>query len=212
MCLRDDVIDARQFDDDGPVGVEHEHVALPDRRPSDLNGLADRAGNALLRAGDAHEARPDRQAHLAQLLDVADGCVDEDRGHTTPLRLRREQLADERHGRRLGHRQHEHLAGLRFRHGRVHHEVVVLAAANGPRGPGCTRAREDLDQREVDHRRAPGRLVNRRAPQLRQLGEHVRHSALTTCGVTRWNASAYRIEESPDERRAWLPRCSPRCV
>ena len=65
---------------------------------------------------------------------------------------------------------------------------------------------------DVDHRRAPGRLVDGRAPQLRQLGEDVGHSALTTCGVTRWNASAYRIAELPDERRAWLPRCSARCA
>ena len=82
-------VDALPLDDDGPVRVEHDDVALPDRRASDLNGLADRAGNALLRAGDAHVARPDRQAHLAQLLDVAHGCVDEDRGDAAPLRLRR---------------------------------------------------------------------------------------------------------------------------
>ena len=55
-------------------------------------------------------------------------------------------------------------------------------------------------------------LVDRCAPQFRELREDVRHNALTTCGVTRWNASAYRIAESPDERRAWLARCSARCV
>ena len=212
MPLASTSVDARPLDDHGTVRVEHDHVAAPDRRASDLDRFADRAGHGLLRTGHTHEARPDRQSDVAQLLDVAHGCVHEDRSDAASLRLRRQQLADERHRRRLGHRQHEHLAGLRLSDGRMHHEVVVLAAPNGPRRPGDTRARQNLDQRHVDHGRASGRLVDRRAPQLRQLGEDVGHNALTTCGVTRWNASAYRIAESPDERRAWLPRCSPRCV
>jgi hypothetical protein len=157
-------------------------------------------------------ASPDRQAELAQLLDVADSGVDEHRGDTPSLHLGREQVADERDRPRLGHGQHEHLAGLGLRDGRMDHEVVVLATANGSRGAGGTGARHDLDQRHVHDGCASGSLVDRRAPELGELREDLRHNALTTCGVTRWNASAYWIAESPDERRAWLPRCSARCV
>ena len=113
--------------------------------------------------------------------------------------------------------------GSRLRDGRVHHEVVALAAVNGARRAGGAGARHDLDQRHVDDRRPSGRLVDVALPLVawpasrsgagpapRTMTAHT--DALTTCGVTRWNASAYRIAESPDERRAWLPRCSARCV
>jgi len=133
------------------------------------------------------------------------------RGDARDLRLRREQLADERHWTGLRHGDDQHLARLRLGYGRVDHQVVVLAAAHGSRRAGCTRFRHDLDQRHVDHLGAPRRLVHRRGAQPGELGATIRHSALTTCGVTRWNASAYRIPAFPEERRAWLPRCSERC-
>ena len=180
-------------------------------RAADLDRLADHAGNALPRPRDAHVARPDRQAELAQLLDVADRGVHQQRGDARDLRLRREQLADECDGPGSGIVRTSTSPGSRLRDRRVDHEVVVLAAAHGPRRPGRAGAGHDLDQRQVDDRRAPGGLVDGRRPEPRELGERVGHSALTTCGVTRWNASAYRIAELPEERRAWLPRCSARC-
>ena len=146
----------------------------------------------LLRAGHAHEARPDRKAELAELLDVAHGA------RRRGSRRRRDAFACvassspiERHRRRLGHRQHEHLAGLRLGDGRMDHEVVVLAAANGPRGPGGPGARHDLDQVDVDHRRASGRLVDgrasRAAPARRrrrsQRAHDLRRHALERLGV-----------------------------
>ena len=179
-------------------------------RAGDLDGLADHAGNALLRSAHAHVARPDRQPDLSELLEVAHRGVHQQRGDARDLRLRREQLADECDGPGLGHREDEHLARLGLGHRRVDHQVVVLAAAHGSRRAGRTRARHDLDQRYVDHLSAPGGLVHRRGSQPSELGESVRHSALTTCGVTRWNASAYRIAAFPEERRAWLARCSAR--
>ncbi len=73
-----------------------------------------------------------------------------------------------------------------------------MRAGPAPREPG-----NDLHEVEVDDLRAAGRLVDGRRAEL---GELVAHSASTTCGVTRWNASAYSIALFPDERRAWLPR------
>ena len=45
---------------------------------------------------------------------------------------------------------------------RVHHEVVALATADGPSGPGGMRAGDDLVERHVDDRRAPRGLVDGR--------------------------------------------------
>ena len=95
------------------------------------------------------------QAELAQLLDVAHCGVDEHRRDAAALRLRREQLADERDRPRLGHRQHEHLAGLGLGDRGVHHQVVVLAAAHRARravrarepGITCTRSRSTTCER-----------------------------------------------------------------
>ena len=73
------LVDALVLDDRDAVGVEHEHVALADRRAADRHRLADRARDVLGRALHADPARPDRQAQLGQLLDVADRGVDQDR-------------------------------------------------------------------------------------------------------------------------------------
>ena len=51
---------------------------------------------------------------------------------------------------RLGHRQHDHVAGLDAVHDGVNHQVVVLPAAHGSRGPGGARAGHDLDECLVD--------------------------------------------------------------
>ena len=93
---RQHLVDALLLDDDRAVRVEDDDVALADRAPADLDGLADRARDALLRAAHAHVARPDRQPELAELLEVAYGGVDEQRGDAARLRLRGEQVADER--------------------------------------------------------------------------------------------------------------------
>jgi hypothetical protein len=106
------------------------------------------------------------------------------------LGLRRQQFADERYRPGLGHRQYEHLAGLRLRDGGVHHEIVVLAAADGSRRTSRARAWKHLNEIDAYDRGSRGRLVDRRGPELRQLDVGVAHRASTTCGVTRWNASA----------------------
>ena len=202
---REHLLDAFLLDHDRAVCVEHDHVALPDRRPADLDRLADRPRHLLVGAAHAHPVRPDRQPELAQLLGVANGGVDEERGDPAALRLGGEQVADERDRPRLRHRQHQHLAGLGLRDGGVDHQVVVLAAADGAgraRGP---RAGDHLDQVEVDHLRPSGRLVHGRRAELGQLCVEA-HRASTTCGVTRWKASANSTALFPDERRAWLPR------
>ena len=166
-------------------------VALADNdTPIICNGFKDKdvelAGRPLLRAAHAHVARPDRQPELDQLLEVAHGGVDQDRGRAVDLGLGGQQVADEGHGRGLGHRQHEHLAGLQRGHRRVDHEVVVLRAARDARGPGDPRARHHLMQGRVDEAAAPAALVDRRRAQPRQLGVvALAHSSLTTWGITR---------------------------
>ena len=91
-------------------------------------------GDALLGAADANVPRPDRKPELAELLEIAHRRVDEQCGDAPSLRLRREQLADEGDGPRLGHREDEHVARIGLGHGGMHHQVVVLAAAHRPRG------------------------------------------------------------------------------
>ena len=177
---RQNVVHPLLLDDDRAVRIEHDDVALTNVRARDLDGLADRAGNALLRSAHAHVPRPDRQPDLSELLEVAHRGVHQQGDDARDLRLRREQLADECDGPGLGHREDEHLARLGLGHRRVDHQVVVLAAAHGSRRAGRTRARHDLDQRHVDHLRAPGGLVHRRGAQPGELREAIRHSVLTT--------------------------------
>ncbi len=167
-------------------------------------------GTILGRALDPDPARPDRQAELRQRLDVADRGVDQERGGATSLGLGGQQLAHEGHRARLRHRQHEHLARLKLGHRGVDHQVVVLAAAHGPGGSGDAGAGKDLDQVRLDVAAAAGRLVHGGRAELCQLFVHVAHSASTTFGMTRWNASACLISERPEARRAWLARCSAR--
>ena len=92
---------------DGAVGVEHDRVAALDGDAADLDRLVEGADDALVRALDANIARPDREAYLPELVQVAHGRVDEDGRYAVRLRLGREQLADERHGLRARHRQDE---------------------------------------------------------------------------------------------------------
>ena len=66
------LVDARPRDHGRAVGVEDDDVARADRRsrrPRPARRSSPRL--RLRRAADAHPARPDRQAELAQLLDVA---------------------------------------------------------------------------------------------------------------------------------------------
>ena len=186
----DHLLDPLLLDDDDAVRVQHDRVTLPDRRAANLDGLADRARHLLLGPAHADVARPDRQPELLQLLDVTNRGVDEDRSDAARLRLGRDELADERDRLGVGHRQHEYLPRNGLGNRCVHHEVVALAAAHGPRRPGGAGAGHDLDEWQVDDRRSAAGLVDRRGPQLRELAEHLRHSPRTTCGVTRWNASA----------------------
>ena len=74
-------------------------------------------------------------------------------------------------------------------------QSAVLRTARHAR-PG-----HDLHEREVDEARLALGLVDRRDAEPGQLLD-LRHSASTTCGISRWNASAYRISERPEMRRA----------
>jgi len=99
------------------------------------------------------------------------------------------QVTHQSNGFRLGHRYHQHVARLDRRHRRVHHQVVALAAEDRARGARGARARHDLVPRRVDQPAAAGGLVDRRRTEPSELRDRV-HSAGTTCGRTRWKASA----------------------
>ena len=155
----------------------------------------------LRRSLSTDEARPDREPELAELIEVAHGAVDEHRGNTLVERLGREEVADQRHRGRVGHRQHEHVAGLRARDDCVDHQVVAVPAQRRPCTTGDPRARDDLQKRDVDQAGLALRLVDGRDAETGKLLER-RHSASTTCGTSRWKASAYRMSERPEIRRA----------
>jgi hypothetical protein len=125
-------------------------------------------------------ARPDRQPDLFELLEVAHGRVDEHRRDPAMLRLRGQQLADEGHRPGLGHRHDEHLTRLCLCDGGMHHEVVVLAAAHRPGRTCCTRARQHLNEIDVDDGRSRGGFVDCRGPQCRQRCIRLTHRASTT--------------------------------
>ena len=76
------------------VGVEHDGVAGADRRAADLTGSSSAPGSALpaprTRIQRAHIGTPSSR----ELLDVAHGGVDEQRGRAARPRLRREQVAE----------------------------------------------------------------------------------------------------------------------
>ncbi len=150
---------------------------------ADGDRLADRPGDVLGGALDADPPRPDRQPELDQLLDVAHRGVDQHPGGALRLGLGGQQIADEGHRPRLGHRQHDHLAGLDVGHHGVDHQVVVLAAGDRARRTGDPRAGDDLVQVDVDVAAAATGLVDGRRPEPGQLGERVLrhgvHRALT---------------------------------
>ena len=143
------------------VAVEHDEISGPDLGAADHDGHVELAHLAFRRALRAHEPRPDRQAELRELVEIAHGAVDQHRRNTAHLRLGREQLADERDRRGLAARQHEHVARTRVSDHCVHHRVVAGRAARGASRPGDTRARHDLRQVEVDDPNAPRRFMDR---------------------------------------------------
>src|SRR6202012_3643673 len=182
-------------------------VALLNGGPAHLHRLADRARDVLGRALDPDPARPDREAELGQGLDVTGRRVDEDSGGAVGLGLRGQQVANDPHGTGFGHGEDQHLAGLDLGHGGVDHQVVVLAALDGPGGPGDPCAGQDLDEVEVDVAATAAGLVDGGRAECCQLCDRVvGHRLLTTWGVTRWKASAWWMSWFPEERRAWLPR------
>ena len=71
----------------------------------------------------------------------------------------------------------------------MHHRVVGACAERDPCRPCDPRAGHDLGQREVDDAGPTGGLVDGGDAELRERLV-VGHSASTTIGSSRWNASA----------------------
>ncbi len=134
-------------------------------------------------------------------------AVDQDAGRFASAHLDRQQLAEQCDGAGLGHGEHHDVARLDPFDGRVDHQVVILAADDGPRRPGRTRTRDHLDQRRVDQAFPAARLVHGRDAQFGQPGQLLLvHRLFTTHGSVRCSASAYLTSPMPEIRRAWLPR------
>ncbi len=132
------LLDPPFLDDHCAVRVEHDDVAVPDGRASDLHRTADRARDTFLRSLHAYVARPDRKTEPTQLLDVSDGGVDQDCRDLAGHRLRRQEVAHEGDGRGGRHGQDEDLAGRGLRNRGMDHQVVVLCAPHRPGGTGRT--------------------------------------------------------------------------
>lgn len=182
-------VDAFRCDHDGPVGVEHHNVAAPDLCAADDDRDVELADVVLRGAAGAHEPSPHGKAEPLQILEVTNGTVDEQRGDALAERLRHEQVSDERDGRGLVHRQHEHVARPSVGDGRVDHQVVARPAACRSRRAGDARPGYDLREWDVDEALLSHRLVQGGDPEVGELGE-IRHNRATTCGISRWNASA----------------------
>ena len=177
------------------------------RVPPTVTGASSSPIDGLAGARRPDETRPDGQAELAQLLDVAHRRVHQDRRRAPDLDLRRQQLTDQRDRPRLRHRQDEHLARLDALDGGMHHQVVVLAAEDGAGRAGSSASGQELDQRQIDQTRPPRSLVDGRHAKLGQTRQLIFcHRLLTTQGSVRCKASACLTSSIPEIRRAWLPR------
>ena len=207
----DDVVHAVCLDDDGAVGIEDDEVArgrsrrrrrrrvcpAARRAPSSLPGRGRSAPRSAARARAARRG-PARRRRPAS-------------------RRRPDRAPASRAGRRPRRPATGRASSARARH--------RAPRARRPRAPsGCRRCRRarswparharpghDLHEREVDQARLALGLVDRRDAEPGQLLD-LRHSASTTWGISRWNASAYRISERPEMRRAWFARCPARSV
>jgi hypothetical protein len=190
-CEQLDLLGALDRYHHGSVAVEREDVPRPDLRSADANGHVELAYRILRRSASAHEPSPDGQAKLLELLEVADGAVDEQARDTAYGCLGREQLADERDGLRLGQGEYEYLARPRGCDERVNHEVVSLPAEGSARRPRDAAPTHDLDEWGVDEPGSSGSLVNRGDPEPgKDIDVGALQSDITTCGMARWKASA----------------------
>src|SRR5215210_1576972 len=205
------LVDSVLRDDDGTIGVEDDRITRGEGRSSHLHRDVDLPRLGSVGAPHPDPARPDREAQLAKLLRVPDGPVDQNRRGLAALRLGCEQLAEQGDGPRLRHGQDEDVAGFHPVHRRMHHEDVVMSAADRPGRAGGARAGDHLMKVEIDQALAAGRLEDCRRAELAQLVVDA-HNSLATLGTTRMKASAWRISAFPETRRAWLPRCSARCA
>ena len=173
----------------GAVTVQHDQITGIDLRAADQDAYVQLSHFTLRRSLRAHVARPDRQPELRELVEIADRTIDEHPGDAAHVRLRREQLTDESDRRRLGAREHEHIAGSSLSDSCVHHRVVARHTPCDAGGTGDARARHDLRQLDIDDPDPPGGLVDRRHTEPRER-RVVRQSASTTTGSSRWKASA----------------------
>ena len=161
-------------------------------RAADLHRLVDRAGHVLVRAAHPHPARPDRQAELASSSTsrtAASTSRPPRRGPSPGWRAGRRRSAT---GRGSGMVSTSTSPGSSLGHRRVHHQVVVPArsARSAPARPRAIRGRPGQVERRQAAPRPDGLVDRRRAERAPARRRRRAHSSGTTCGRTRWNASA----------------------
>ena len=149
-------------DDGGAVGVEHDDVAGRDPRAADDHRHVDRARR---RPCVAPRTRIQR-AQIGRPISTSSSTSRTAPSTSSPATPRTLAWVASRSptsatGARLGHREHEHVAGLACGDRGVHHQVVVLPAADGAGRPAAREPGMMLVQ--VERRRGPrGRRPRRR--------------------------------------------------
>ena len=142
---------------------------VADVHDPDCTGAPIVPGVGLRGAADPDPARPDRQAQSPQ----APPRLGRRRRRAVPPRRDAAPASRAAHRRappaRLRHRQDEDVAGLDLGHDGVDHQVVVLAAAHGPRRTGGAEPGDDLHEGGSTRPVAAGRLVGRLPSRAREL-------------------------------------------
>lgn len=123
-------------DDHDPVVVGEDHVAGVDDLAVDRDRHVHRAAGGLDGALRRDGTRPGGEAHVAQLLGVADAGVHDDPAHPALLEGGREQLTEQAVRARGGGGDDEDVALAALLHRGVDHEVVAGPAQHGDGGTG----------------------------------------------------------------------------
>ncbi len=136
LRLLDRLPGASPGDDHDPVVVGEDHVAGADDLAVDRDRHVHRAAGGLDGALRRDGTRPGGEAHVAQLLGVADAGVHDDPAHPALLEGGREQLAEQAVRARGGGGDDEDVALAALLHRGVDHEVVAGPAQHGDGGTG----------------------------------------------------------------------------
>ena len=159
-------------------------------RPPTSTGSPIDAGTRFSAPLHANVARPDRQPELAELLDVAHRGVHEQRGDAATFACVASSSPTSATGPGSG------IVSTSTSPGSASATAAwTMRLSSWPQrtvraGPAAREPGTTWISGTSTTERAPAASCTVAVPSRASSREHVRHSALTTCGVTRWNASA----------------------